>query len=241
MLFISVYVYSQKKTPQSTEIYSPIPIVVEPGKDNKPPSDAIILFDGSNFDQWVSASGDAVKWTLTGDVMTVKPETGDICTKKSFGDSQLHVEWRVPVETPSNGRGFGNSGILFQGRYELQVFDSYNYPAYEEGKPIYTNGQAGSIYKQAIPLVNACKKQGEWQIYDVIYMAPRFSESGRVSIPARITVLQNGILILNNHEIQGSTAYIGIPGYSVHDVKEPLSLQEHDDPVSYRNIWIREL
>ncbi|MBN2762490.1 MAG: DUF1080 domain-containing protein [Bacteroidales bacterium] len=241
MLYVQVCVFSQQKTPESTEIYSPVPPIVTPGQGTKPPSDAIVLFEGTNFNEWQSAGGGDVEWTLADGCMTVKPKSGNIKTKRHFGDCQLHVEWRTPVETPANERGFGNSGILLQGRYELQVFDSYEYPVYVNGKPIYVNGQAGSIYKQAIPLVNACKKQGEWQVYDIIYIAPRFSETERVIIPARITVLHNGILILNNFEIQGTIAYIGAPEYKAHDLKEPLSLQEHDDPVSYRNIWIRDL
>jgi hypothetical protein len=238
---ISVSLFAQEMTPESTELYSPVPPVVTPGEGTKPPSDAIVLFDASNFDQWQSLKGGSVEWTLTDDCMTVKPGTGGIITKRGFGDCQLHVEWRCPVEVTKEDHGFGNSGILLQGRYELQVFESYNYPIYLKGKPIYTNGQAGSIYKQVTPLVNACKRPGEWQTYDIIYMAPRFSENGRVAIPARITVIHNGILIINNSEIQGSMTYIGLPEYKQHSLKEPLYLQEHGDRVSYRNIWIREL
>ena len=238
---IQVTLFAQQKTAESTELYVPVPPVVTPGEGNRPPSDAIVLFNGLNFDQWESDKGGSVGWTLSDNCMTVKPGSGNIKTKRDFGDCQLHIEWRCPSEVPENGHGFGNSGILLQSRYELQVFDSYNNPVYLNGKPIYANGQAGSIYKQVIPLVNACKKKGEWQIYDIIYMAPRFSDNGRVAIPARITVIQNGILILNNSEIQGEMTYIGLPEYTPHRLKEPLSLQEHGDPVSYRNIWIREL
>jgi hypothetical protein len=239
--------YAQQKTAESTEIYSPVPPVVIPGDNAKPPSDAIILFDGTNFDQWESKEGKNVLWTLGDGCMTIKPGTGNIKTKKGFGDCQLHIEWRCPVvtgnmeELAKKEQGFGNSGILLQNRYEVQVFDSYNYPVYHNGKPIYVNGQAGSIYKQVIPLANACRKDGEWQVFEIIYMAPRFSDNGRVSIPARITVLHNGILIINNSEIQGPMTYIGLPEYTAHGLKEPLSLQEHGDPVSFRNIWIREL
>ena len=242
---IQVTLFAQQKTPESTELYSPVPPVVTPGDCNTPPSDAIILFNGTNFDQWISNKGNAVPWSLVEGCMNVKPGSGDIITKRAFGDCQLHVEWRCPSVSDKTeiGReqGFGNSGILLQSRYELQVFDSYNYPVYHNDKPIYTNGQAGSIYKQITPLVNACRRQGEWQTYDIIYQAPRFSENGRVAIPARITVIHNGILIINNGEIQGAMTYIGLPEYKAHGLKEPLSLQEHGDEVSYRNIWIREL
>lgn len=244
---MTIALSAQQKTAESTELYSPVPPVVTPGEYATPPSDAIILFDGTNFEQWTGDNGGPVQWILEDGCMTIKPGTGNIKTKRGFGDCQLHLEWRCPVVT-GNGekigdseKGFGNSGILLQSRYELQVFDSYNYPVYHNDKPIYTNGQAGSIYKQIIPLVNASRKQGEWQAYDIIYIAPRFSDNGRVAIPARITVIHNGILIINNGEIQGAMTYIGLPEYHPHSLKEPLSLQEHGDEVSYRNIWIREL
>ena len=248
LLLLSLIQYAliaQVKTPESTELYSPVPPVITPGEGINPPSDAIVLFNGSDFDQWESIKASPVGWILSDGCMTIKPGSGDIKTKRAFGDCQLHVEWRCPSVTgkTETGReqGFGNSGILLQSRYELQVFDSYNYPVYHNDKPIYTNGQAGSVYKQITPLVNACRKQGDWQTYDIIYQAPRFSDNGRVAIPARITVIHNGILIINNAEIQGSMSYIGLPEYKVHGLKEPLSLQEHGDEVSYRNIWIREL
>jgi hypothetical protein len=244
-LLIQLNLPAQQKTAESTELYSPVPPVVTPGEYTKPPSDAIILFDGTHFDQWVSDNGSPVAWTLAEGCMTIKPGSGNIKTKSGFGDCQLHVEWRCPSITgkseSGSEKGFGNSGILIQSRYELQVFDSYNYPVYHNDKPIYTNGQAGSVYKQITPLVNACRKQGEWQTYDIIYQAPRFSDNGRVAVPARITVIHNGILIINNAELQGAMSYIGLPEYKVHGLKEPLSLQEHGDEVSYRNIWIREL
>lgn len=151
-----------------------------------------------------------------------------------MGDCQLHIEWRLPAEVVGYGQERGNSGVFLQNRYEIQILDSYN-------NVTYTNGQAGSIYKQRIPLVNACKKPGEWQSYDIIFMAPRFNEHGRLIIRARITVLQNGILVQNNVEICGTTEYIGLPKNVVHNIKEPLSLQDHGNSVSFRNIWIREL
>jgi 3-keto-disaccharide hydrolase len=224
----------QKRTPESTELWEPIPVAVTPGEGTKPPSDAIILFDGTNLNEWTNEKGEPAGWTVADGCMTVKPGTGIIKTKRGFGDCQLHIEWRTPAEVKGEGQGRGNSGIYLQSRYELQVLDSY------ENKT-YVNGQAGSIYKQSIPLVNVCKKPGEWQTYDIIFQAPRFSENGRIAIPARITVLQNGVVIQNNVEIRGKTDHIDPPEYFAHNNKEPLTLQDHGNLVSYRNIWIREL
>jgi hypothetical protein len=234
-LLSSVLVIGQtQKTPESTELWEPVPPIVTPGEGTKPPSDAIVLFDGTNLNEWTNEKGGPAGWVVADGCMTVKVGTGMIKTKKGFGDCQLHIEWRAPAEVKGEGQERGNSGIYLQDRYEVQVLDCYN-------NKTYTNGQTGSIYKQSIPLVNACKRPGEWQVYDIIYMAPRFSENGRIAIPARITVLHNGILIQNNFEIQGPTDYIGLHPYILHSKKEPLSLQDHGNPVSYRNIWIREL
>jgi hypothetical protein len=224
----------QQKNPESTELYQPVPPVVTPGEGTKPPSDAIVLFDGTSLSEWINDKGEPAGWTVADGCMTVKPGTGIIKTKRGFGDCQLHIEWRSPVVVTGEGQGRGNSGIFLQNRYELQVLDSYD-------NKTYVNGQAGSIYKQSIPLVNACRKPGEWQSYDILYQAPRFSENGRVAVPARITVLQNGVVIQNNTEIRGTTPYIGLPEYIPHSMKEPISLQDHGNLVSYRNIWIREL
>jgi hypothetical protein len=232
---ISGNIFAQaQKTPESTELWSPIPPVVTPGEGTAAPSDAIILFDGASLNEWTNAKGEAAGWTVADGCVTVKPGTGIIKTKRGFGDCQLHIEWRSPAEVKGDGQGRGNSGIFLQDRYEVQVLDCYN-------NKTYSNGQTGSIYKQSIPLVNACKKPGEWQVYDIIYRAPRFSENGRIAVPAGITVLHNGVLIQNNVEIRGTTPYIGLPEYIPHSMKEPLSLQDHGNPVSYRNIWIREL
>jgi hypothetical protein len=233
-LFIMTAFGQAQKNPESTELWSPVPPVVTPGDGVKPPSDAVILFDGTNLNEWTDDKGEPAGWTVADGCMTVKSGSGIIKTKRGFGDCQLHIEWRTPAEVKGEGQGRGNSGIFLQNRYELQVLDSYD-------NKTYTNGQAGSIYKQSIPLVNACRKPGEWQTYDIIYQAPRFSENGRVAVPAHITVLQNGVLIQNHTEIRGTTPYIGLPEYISHSMKEPLSLQDHGNPVSYRNIWIREL
>lgn len=234
ILLFSLTLQAQIKDPKATEVWEPVPRVVTPGSTtNTAPSDAIVLFDGSNTNEWAHQDGTAVKWTLADNAMTVVRGTGGIQTKRTFGDCQLHIEWRTPAEIVGEGQGRGNSGIFLQSRYEVQVLDNF------ENKT-YSNGQAGSIYKQSIPLVNACRPPGEWQTYDIIYTAPRFNEDGIKVASAYITVLQNGVLIQNNTEIKGPTTFIGLPEYSKHG-KAPIMLQDHSNPVSYRNIWIREL
>ncbi len=222
--------------PKMTEVWRPEPGVVTPGKNNNDaPSDAIVLFNGKNFAEWEPASGKGdVKWKLEDNAMTVGAGTGAIQTKKEFGDCQLHVEWRSPVVVKGEGQGRGNSGIFLMSRYELQVLDSYK-------NRTYSNGQAGSIYKQHIPLVNAVRMPGEWQTYDVVFTAPRFKADSTVQSPARVTVFLNGVLVLNNVALLGSTQYIGIASYTMHKDKAPLQLQDHGDLVSFRNIWVREL
>lgn len=227
--------YGQITDPKATEVWEPEPRVVTPGQGTKPPSDAIILFQGMNFSEWQSVkdSGD-VKWYRNSDSSTtVLPGAGDIVTKRAFGDCQLHIEFRTPPVVKGEGQGRGNSGIFLQDRYEVQVLDNYQ-------NRTYSNGQAGSIYKQSIPLVNACRKPGEWQSYDILYTAPRFNADGVLITPARITVIQNGIVVQLNTEIKGTTEYIGLPKNKSHG-KAPIRLQDHGDLVSYRNIWIREL
>ena len=224
------------KDPKTTEMWKITPPVVTAGKAyGEAPSDAEILFDGKDLNNWVSAnSGKSAGWEVKDGAMTVVKGSGDIKTKKAFGDCQLHIEWRTPATVESEGQGRGNSGIFFMEKYELQVLDSYQ-------NTTYPNGQAGSIYKQHIPLVNASRKPGEWQTYDAIFTAPRFSENGRVVVPARITVFHNGVVIQNNVEIWGPSEYIGLPVYLPHDGKGSIRLQDHGNPVSYRNIWIRNM
>ena len=220
--------------PKVTEYYEPKPPKITPGSNaGDAPSDAVILFDGKNLDEWTSADSSPAKWDVNDGAMTVKRGTGIIKSKKTFGDFQLHIEWRAPSEIVGEGQGRGNSGIFMQERYELQVLDSYE-------SQTYSNGQAGSIYKQSVPLVNANRKPGEWQVYDVVYTAPRFSDNGRVVIPAYITVFFNGVIIQNHTQIIGPTEYKGLPVYKPHG-KGSLVLQDHGNPVSYRNIWVREL
>lgn len=221
--------------PKSTEVWEPIPKLVNPGKQNdQPPSDAIVLFNGKDLNEWITTKGEPAKWNVHDNSMIVKKGTGDMRTKKTFGDCQLHVEWRSPTVIESEGQGRGNSGIFLMGKYEVQVLDSYN-------NRTYSNGQAGSIYKQYIPLVNATKQPGEWQTYDIIFTAPRFNADGSVRSPAYVTVIHNGVLIQNHVELKGETVYIGQPSYKNHADKEPIILQDHGNPVEYRNIWVREL
>lgn len=232
--FCIALAFGQEKDPKTTELWEPVPPKVTPGENGAPPSDAIILFDGTNLESFESQDGGEAKWKIEDGFFTVAPKTGVIKTKQSFGDCQLHIEWRSPIGDDGEGQGKGNSGIFLMSKYELQVLDSY------ESKT-YSNGQAGSMYKQYIPLVNVCKPTGEWQAYDVIFTAPKFGESGRMVSPARITVIHNGVLIQNNVALLGPTEYIGLPLYKQHENKMPLMLQDHGDLVSYRNIWIREL
>ena len=224
---------SEKWDPKLTEVWEPEPRVVTPGIATAPPSDAIVLFNGKTTDEWTHENGDPVKWEVADGAMTVARGAGGIFTKKTFGDFQLHIEWRSPAEVKGEGQGRGNSGVFLQNRYEVQVLDNY-------GNRTYSNGQAGSIYKQSIPLVNACRPPGEWQTYDIIYTAPRFSADGVKMVPAYVTVIQNGIIVQNHTEIKGTTEYIGLPKNLAHG-KGPIQLQDHGDKVSYRNIWIREM
>jgi hypothetical protein len=166
-------------------------------------------------------------------IVTLVPGSADIKTRHSFTDVQLHVEWRTPAEISGQGQGRGNSGVILMERYEIQVLDSFD-------NQTYANGQAGSVYKQHIPLVNASRAPGEWQSYDIIFVAPRFSDNGRIAEPARVTVLHNGVLIQNNVSIQGTAVFVGTPSYKAHGAA-PIRLQEHRNPVSFRNIWVRQL
>ena len=225
-----------KMKPEMTEIWDPEIRVVTPGETPaNAPSDAIVLFDGTNLNEWTNGKGEAAEWIVADGCVTVKKGTGTMKTKRQFQDYQLHIEWRTPAEVVGESQGRGNSGIFMQGIYEVQVLDNYN-------NRTYRNGQAGSIYKQHPPLVNVCKAPGVWQVYDIIYTAPRFNEDGTYFTPPTITVLQNGVLVQNNVKMRGPTEYIGIPEYTVKKHGPgSIELQDHGNPVSYRNIWIREL
>lgn len=203
------------------------PPVVDPGPPGGPPSDAIVLFDGKDLSQWEGGE----RWTIEDDYAI---STCGIQTKQPFGDCQLHVEWASPPEVKGSGQGRGNSGVYLMGQYEVQILDSYD-------NDTYFDGQAGSLYKQSPPLVNASRKPGEWQTYDIIFKAPRFNEDGNVEQPAVMTVLHNGVLIQDHFELKGGTAWHKPPSYAKHPPKLPLHLQFHGNPVRFRNIWIREL
>lgn len=243
-LFIFQQTIAQQGDPKDTEVWEPAPKVVTPAKGNLPPSDAIVLFDGKSLNEWVSVKDSTLpaKWTVTGGAFTVKKGTGNIQTRRSFTDYQLHLEWKIPSNITGTGQARGNSGLFLASTgegdlgYELQILDCYN-------NTTYVNGQTASIYKQAIPLANACRKPGEWQTYDIVWTAPRFNEDGSLLSPARVTAIHNGVLVQNNTEIKGVTMYIGKPAYKKHG-PAPIKLQDHGDksePISFRNIWIREL
>jgi len=218
--------------PVKTEAWEPVPARVAT-PPNAAPSDAVVLFDGTGLSAWESENGGTAPWRVADGAMTVVPKSGGIRTKQSFCDVQLHIEWRIPEVTGGEGQNSGNSGVFLQERYEVQILDSHE-------NVTYSNGQAASIYKQAIPLVNASRAPGEWQSYDIIWKAPRFSAGHGLISPARITVLHNGVLVQDDVILAGQTEYRGPPSYSPHGCL-PLSLQDHDSELSFRNIWVREL
>ncbi|MEO7802033.1 MAG: DUF1080 domain-containing protein [Ginsengibacter sp.] len=233
---------AQTAKPEETEFYEPVPPIVKAAEGRfEKPSDAEVLFDGKNLNKWVS-SKDTTKpasWKVDNNIITIDKKAGDIQTKERFTDFQLHLEWRVPKNITGKGQARGNSGLFLaapddQGGYELQILDSYE-------NTTYVNGQAGSIYKQSIPLANVNRPPGEWQVYDVAWVAPRFNEDGTLKSPAKVTAFLNGVLVQNNYELKGHTPYIGQPEYKSHGAS-PIRLQAHGDPsepISFRNIWIR--
>jgi len=254
---IAIMAQNHEIDPKLTEVWEPVPEVVTPGTDGSAPSDAIVLFDGSDLSEWqnpqfkgegrtVDQVAEMLKkrdddyahskagWTVEKGEIVVNPGNGAIETKKRFDNFQLHIEWLSPKDDGKSDQAYSNSGIFLMSLYELQVLNSF------ENKT-YPNGQAGSIYKQAIPLVNASLPPDEWQTYDVVFTGPEFDESGKVISPAYVTVFQNGVLVQNHIELKGPTVYIGKSRYVPHPEKMPLRLQDHGDKVRYRNIWIREL
>ncbi len=234
LLFVgfSTSLFAQTK-PEETEVWEPVPPVVN--TMGSVPSDAIVLFSpDKGLADWENSEGESAGWTVSGDHFTVKPGAGGIQTKEEFGSVQLHIEWRSPEEVVGEGQGRGNSGIFLMGKYEVQVLDSYN-------NRTYSNGQAASIYKQHIPLANATRPPGEWQVYDIVFIAPQFNADGSLASPARVTVFHNGVLAQHDVALKGPTVFIGQPEYEAHAEKLPLVLQDHSNPVSFRNIWVREL
>lgn len=212
----------------------PEPRKIKPGTAGNRPSDAIVLFDGKDLSKWVNDTNGTANWLVENGVATVRG-TNQILTKQPFGDCQLHLEWASPNPPKGKGQARGNSGVFLQNHYEVQILDSID-------NPTYFNGQAGAIYKQYAPLVNACRNPGEWQTYDIIFHAPRFADDGKAESPAHVTLLQNGVLVLDNVEIKGTTHHDNSPThYEKHNLKEPLRLQNHHSAVRFRNIWIREL
>ncbi|WP_316794402.1 DUF1080 domain-containing protein [Pedobacter frigoris] len=238
---------AQEKTkPEETEVYTPVPKIIEAKALSTPaPSDAIILFDGKDLSKWVMTNNrdQAAQWTVANNEFTVNKKSGNIETKQAFLNYQLHIEWRVPANIKGKGQGRGNSGLFLASigkgddGYELQILDSYK-------NDTYTNGQAASIYKQFVPLANPTNKPGEWNSYDVIWTAPTFNDDKSVKTPARVTVLFNGVLVQDNTILKGPTQYIGDPSYRKAHGASPIKLQSHGDPsepLSFRNVWLREL
>lgn len=234
-----VYPQQEKMKPGMSEYWVPQPQVVTPGniQTNSAPSDAIVLFDGKNLDAWESTKDKgAAQWIVHDGMFTVNKPTGDIQTKQKFENFQLHIEWMIPEDITGESQARGNSGVFLQGMYEIQILDCYN-------NETYVNGQTGSVYKQTPPLANAMRKPGEWNVYDIIYSAPIFKEDGTYRVPPTVTVIQNGIVLQNHTTILGTTEYIGFPQIQPHGAG-PIILQSHGDPsepISFRNIWIREL
>jgi hypothetical protein len=228
----------EKMTPGMTEIWEPEVKIIQPGVTNSDaPSDAIVLFSGTELNsEWTDLQGNPSKWVVKDGVLISSRGAGFIKSKRKFENFQLHIEWRTPAEVSGESQGRGNSGVFLQELYEVQVLDSYN-------NRTYRNGQAGSLYKQYAPLVNVCKKPGEWQTYDIIYTAPTFgNDSTSYVTRPRVTVFQNGVLVQNNVVLRGPTEYIGIPEYFIKKHGPgSIELQDHGNPVGYRNIWIREL
>lgn len=240
-LLLSMSVDAQERDPIYWDVHDTTrarPPVVEPGPEpaapQGPPSDATVLFDGGDLEAWQHPDGSAPDWVVTDDHFAVKPGTGSIETKEGFGDVQLHVEWMVPESVEGEGQDRGNSGVFLMSTYEVQVLDSH------ENKT-YADGQAGAIYGQYPPLVNAMRPQGEWQTYDIVFRRPHFDEKGNVVTPATFTVYHNGVLIQDNVELTGPTAWKDRPPYEAHESRLPIQLQDHDHPVHFRNIWLRDL
>ena len=215
----------------------PQPVVVTPGATTAPqppPADAIVLFSGRDLAQWQSANGSAARWKVEYGYFEVEAGTGTIRSAQGFGDIQLHIEWATPTTVVGSSQERGNSGIHLMGLYEVQILDSYR-------NTTYPDGQAGAIYGQFPPLVNASRPPGEWQTYDIVFHAPRFDAAGKVTSPARVTLLHNGVLVQDNVELSGPTRHYQRPPYAAHAARLPIALQDHGNPIRFRNIWVRDL
>ena len=241
---VQVGAQSPAGDPKATEQWTPVPPVVSPGAaQGTPPSDAIVLFDGRNVDEWISSKDQSpAGWTVDQGVLTVNKAAGNIETKRHFKNFQLHLEWRIPEGITGEGQGRGNSGVFLASTgpadegYEIQILDSFN-------NSTYVNGQAASVYKQAAPLVNAMRKPGQWQLYDIVWTAPSFDAGGALKSPAFVTVFHNGVLVQNHFQLMGETRYVGKPSYRRYE-RAAIKLQAHGDPspaISFRNIWLREI
>jgi len=227
----SSYKVHDKERPHPRVVTPPTPSTQE--KAGAPPSDAVVLFDGTSLDGWESRKGGPAGWKIENDYMEVVAGTGSIATKKQFGDCQLHLEWAAPAKVESESQGRGNSGVFLMGRYEVQVLDCYN-------NPTYADGSTASIYGEFPPLVNACSKPGEWHFYDIVWIGPRF-EGSRLIRPAYITMFHNGIIVHNKQMLLGPTSHRVVPPWEPHPAEGPLELQDHGNPVRFRNIWYRDL
>lgn len=219
------------------DMHRETPEIVEPSDPSEPvepPRDAVVLFDGSDLDQFCDSDGNDATWVMEGGVLESVPGSGYLFTKQAFGDVQLHLEWAAPAKVEGNGQGRGNSGVFLMGRYEIQILDCFD-------NPTYADGYAGAIYGQYPPLVNASRRPGEWQTYDIIFHRPRFRSSGELDRAATITLIHNGVLVQDHVELWGPTAWMKHEAYQSHPDKLPLSFQDHGNPVRYRNIWVREL
>lgn len=234
--------FAQYESPEDWEVHDlerPQPRKVDTGKSSQmpaaPPSDAVVLFDGTSLSGWESQSdGKPAAWKVENGYFEVVPGAGGIRTKQGFGDVQLHIEWASPNPSRGEGQDNGNSGIFLMDSYEVQVLNSY-------GNKTYPDGQASAVYGQYPPLVNATRPPGEWQVYDIIFRAPRFKDDGSLATPATVTVLHNGVLVQNHVPLTGPTGHHQRPAYKKHDSRKPISLQDHSHPVRFRNIWLREL
>ncbi len=245
LLFVGGLIAATQSWPvHSMERPNPTPIT--PGNEvGAAPSDAIVLFDGSDLSKWAStkANEDAATWKVENGYFEAVPKAGSITTRDSFGSCQLHIEWRTPTAaemTGKTGQNRGNSGVFLMSTYEIQVLDSYTEDNYKDNKT-YADGQAASVYGQNPPLVNACRKPGQWQTYDIVFHRPIFDGNGAVTRPATVTVFQNGVLVQDHFEITGATAHKQEATYHSHPDKLPIQLQDHGQPTRFRNIWIRPL